>query len=229
MTTDHRWARGVITRAFRSVIGREPTLAELQAVHATGALESGYGRWWCPASGAYACPGPGCRCVEIEKGRTSNNWGAVQCSNKPPCGPTCFEHQDSIPQADGSSKWYRWCYKRYPTPEEGAADVIRFMQRMGVLDVARSTASSFRVAERMYDQKYYGGFGATRLERILGRMKASDDWIAKVARQLEEPVALRPGYPPPAAGFDTTTLAVLALGIAAGAGVAWAYKELRAA
>lgn len=225
---DHVAARRSIIRSFPVVTGRVGTVAEYQAVHATGALESGYGTWWCPSSGRYACPGAECRCVEIEKGRTSHNWGAVQCANKPPCGPDCFEHQDSIPQSDGSSKWYRWCYKRYATPEDAAADVISFLERMGVLEVARRTRSSFRVAERMYDQKYYGGFGATRIERILGRMEASDKYIKEVAEALHEEVALRPGYPPPSSVPWDVVLG-LALGAATGYAVAWGVKELKAA
>ncbi len=225
---DHVAARAAIMQAFPAVTGRRGTVVEYQATHATGALESGYGSWWCPASGRYACPGAECRCVEIEKGRTSKNWGAVQCMTKPPCGPDCFEHQDSIPQSDGSSKWYHWCYKRYPDAAAAAADVIGFMEKMGVYDVARATRSSFRVAERMYDQKYYGGFGATRLERILGRMTASDRYIAEAAQANGEPVVLRPGYPPPDAGVPWGIVGGVVLGAAAGFGIGWALKEIRA-
>ena len=96
----HKWARGVLTEAFRKVMHRDPNLAEIQYLHSVAFRESSYGRGW---DGAMA---------------KSNNWGAVHCSSTT---PGAIEHIDV--RADGSE--YTTYFRSYPTPVDGAADVVR--------------------------------------------------------------------------------------------------------
>ena len=40
----HRWAAGIVNKAFFQVTGRYPTIAERQIVQAVSSAETGYGR-----------------------------------------------------------------------------------------------------------------------------------------------------------------------------------------
>lgn len=179
----HEWARGVIQAAFPKVMGRAPTESEIQAVQAIAHLESSYGRGW------------------KGKAKGSNNWGAIQCGSckkNGRCDPnTSFEHRDSTPQPDGTNKWYVTCFKKYPTPEEGAADLIKTlfrskrkavkgsdkeMTRGELLSDAAARGDLRGFSEAMYDTVYYEGTGkdkATRVQRHMGAMQRALESMTK--------------------------------------------------
>lgn len=218
-TDRHEWARGVIQRAFPTVMGRQPTESEIQAVQAVAHLESSYGSGW---KGA---------------GRGSNNWGAIQCGSSCKVNGRCdpsvsFEHRDSTPQPDGTNKWYVTCFKKYPTPEAGAADLIKTLflsERKSVKGtdktktrgellqeaVARGDLRAF--SEAMYDTVYYEGTGKdkeTRVSRHMGALnralkdmtKSSNRQIAMIDGGSSSPASVLPAQTSPYTGDDAKAL-----------------------
>jgi len=120
-------AAQIMRAAFKNVLGRAPTDWELQTILAQAHLESGFGAPW-------KAP-----CNEC------NNWGAIQCTKaqvakycrpgEDYCGVCCMyltTREDNT--------WYRWYYRVYNTPAEGAEDLVRVGytgRRSKVLDAAR--------------------------------------------------------------------------------------------
>ncbi len=98
----HKWASGIVNRAFRQVMGRQPTPAERQIVMAVSDLESSYGRGW----------GHG----QSTGGQGSHNWGAIQTKSKK---EPSFSHGDSSAQGK-----YKTRFKVYPDDVSAAADVV---------------------------------------------------------------------------------------------------------
>lgn len=135
----HSGARPIMVAAFKRVMGRDPTLAEIQYVQAVANLETSYGKGWKDER----CPG----------GSSSNNWGAVQARG----GEAQFPCTDSHP--DGSR--YQQGFKVYATPEDGAADVVKhvFVNRpKTAAALASSSPTIFRASYAMRREVYYGGF-----------------------------------------------------------------------
>jgi hypothetical protein len=183
----HEWARGVLQRAWAMVHPNEtPSLQELQAAGAIAILESGYGRWW-----KSPC-------------NTARNWGAVQCSKLPtdgvcPCEGCLYE--DSIPQSDGSSKKYAVCFRAYASDEEGAADLIKHItSHRPKTREALKTGDAEKISAAMYDERYYGGFGATREQRIEGHVKALTTRAKEISKGLGEPLVVVRGGSAPVGG-----------------------------
>jgi len=193
----HREAREVIRQGFALALGYNGTGPELQVAQAVGRRESSYGRGW------------------KADGVGSNNWGAVQ-AGRPPCNPaTSFEYTDTHPESDGSSTKYSICFRRYASPVEGAADMIRhlYVKRPTVLRaVHRGSLHDFSAA--MYDEHYYEGFGATREARIKNHMKWIESALEPIAEAVGEPVYLN--GPPRRAGFGLFGVLLLG-GVAVGA------------
>lgn len=134
----HVAARGVLTQAFQNVMGRAPTLAEIQYAHAVAWLETNYGNGW---KGAMI---------------GSNNWGAVQCSASNQGGANCIPYQDS----QSSGQTYAISFMKYPDPVSGAEDVIRHIFKLRPI-TAESLANNEPTFDTSYDmrrEKYYGGF-----------------------------------------------------------------------
>lgn len=130
-----RAARDVLLSIWHGVTKEDPALPELQIVQAIGRFEGGYGAPNSPP------------------GWPANNWGAVQCRHGPPCVEgECSEIGDT--HADGSS--YRYCYRIYPTPEAGAAHLVRLLtvDRPNVLLEAKK-GSAQGVAEAMRKTGYF--------------------------------------------------------------------------
>lgn len=160
----HAEARKWATDGFKSIFGREPTLLEVQFVQAVAWLESQYGQGW---KGA---------------GVGSWNMGAVQAGHAP-CNPaTSFEYTDTHPNPDGTSTPYTICFRKYPGPTEGMADVARILyKQMGI------TPTSIRaVSTQMYEKHYYEGFGATKEARINNHIKALTAGLTKITTALGE-------------------------------------------
>jgi hypothetical protein len=118
----HRWAAGIVQQAFRQVMGRNSSPAELQIVMAVSSLESGYGKGW----------GKG----QSTAGQGSHNWGAIQTANKK---DPQFQHRDS--SAQGS---YVTGFKAYPDDVAGAADVVRYLFKSGRKQRIPNPANAFR-------------------------------------------------------------------------------------
>jgi hypothetical protein len=96
----HKWASGIVNKAFYRVMGRAPTPAERQIVMAVSDLESSYGHGW----------GKG----ESTGGQNSHNWGAIQTKNE-----SGFAHHDSSAKGKYLTK-----FKTYPDDVSGAMDVV---------------------------------------------------------------------------------------------------------
>ncbi len=134
----HKWARPVLIEAFRKVKHRDPNLAELQYLHAVAWREGGYGLGW----------------KDAMKG--SNNWGAVQCPGGK-AGPNCQPYQDTRP--DGTKYWAY--YRTYPTPVDGAADVVVNVFGRSRPQTAKALAEGGTVFDASYAmrrERYYEGF-----------------------------------------------------------------------
>lgn len=128
-----------MAQAFKNVMGREATPAELQYAQSVAWLETNYGRGW---KGAMI---------------GSNNWGAVQCPLKEAGSATCALYQDS--HSDGTK--YQIGFKRYDSSVKGAEDVVRhvFQKRPRTASALASSApSAYRASYAMRREKYYGGF-----------------------------------------------------------------------
>lgn len=133
----HRWARPIVTEALNQLLGRAPSLAEIQYGQAIGWHEGRYGRGW---KGAMV---------------GSNNWGAVQCAKG--SSADCIPYQDSY--ADGTK--YDVSFRRYATPVDGAKDMLRhvFIKRPRTGQaLASEDATVFRASYGMRRERYYEGF-----------------------------------------------------------------------
>lgn len=174
------WARqAVIDGWAKAKPGYQPSLAELQAVQAVSRLESGYGSW-----------GNHPKCGN--NGVGSNNWGSTQYPKLPkdgncPEGTFLCEDYDAV-----HDHHYKVCFYKYATPADGAASVVRNMtapQRPKTGEAIK-TGDAVAISTAMYDEKYYGGFGKTREERIEGHVKALTGAAQKIAAALGEPVVI---------------------------------------
>lgn len=142
----HRWARPIVRNALKSILGREPSIAELQYGQSVGWLESSYGSGW------GKCPCPGGEGCDVAAAKASNNWGAVQSRDG-----SGFDWCDTHP--DGST--YRQKFRMYPTPEAGAADKLRLMfknMRAVADSLSMSGATAYRASLAMRRSSYYGGW-----------------------------------------------------------------------
>lgn len=187
------WARNIIIKAFPKVMGREPTEAEIQTVQAVARLETYYGRGW---KGA---------------GVGSNNWGAIQCGDSCKINGQCdpaksFPHKDSTPTDDGKTIWYVTCFKKYPTPEDGCADLIvtlfksnrtskkslnnQNLTRAELLARAVQSRDLRAVSEAMYDTVYYEGTGSDRETRIQRHMQAMEKALNGINQNTGVQIAL---------------------------------------
>jgi hypothetical protein len=100
----HRWARGVLLSAWQTVFGADPSLQELQTLQAQGALEGWYGFAATPPEWA-----------------GSNNWGAIDWTPGDAGTFDFFESTDH--DVNGNEIHVR--FRKYATPEDGAADLLR--------------------------------------------------------------------------------------------------------
>jgi hypothetical protein len=107
-------ARAILDRAVQSVTGGSLPGLSMDLIQGVARFETGYGGKW----DATGCPGAD----------TSNNWGAVKNSGgrwatlaEAQCDPSkSFACQDR----DSSGKTWWYCFRRYATPEDGAAHTV---------------------------------------------------------------------------------------------------------
>jgi hypothetical protein len=106
----------------KAVMANVPGYNESQKQYALSVArgEGFYGRGWGKTKESKLLAGP-----ELEKNnvlaKTSNNWGAVQ--GKGDANPPSFLTIDH----DAAGKPYVWHYRRYSTPEKGAADMMHIL------------------------------------------------------------------------------------------------------
>lgn len=167
--------RQAVREAYEKVFpGVEPRLEELQIITAIGHLESQGGRGW---SGAMV---------------GSNNWGAVQAKCKPDdqgnCCPGSAPYGDSRPTPEGQIK-YTWCYKTYPTPADGAADIIKTIYRWPNVVAGIKAGNLDEVSWQMRLNGYYEGFTTDKREAARTHAATLDCYVQKMAAALGEPVA----------------------------------------
>ncbi len=176
-SADHAGARRVLTEAWRRIVKRDPTAAEIQAVQAIALHETGYGQLG-PFSG-------------------SHNWGGVQVPGSQgatECGPGGFLWHDTTPRPDGSDERYSVCFRTYADDVAGASDVVRNLTATRPKTFAAlATGDADRIAGAMYIEHYYEEHGKTPAERIARYAQALSRRAADVAHALHEPLVVRRG------------------------------------
>lgn len=189
--TTHQQAREHLHNAFFEVFLREPTLLEMQCAQAIAWLETQYGDGWGPHDSGFG----------------SNNWGAVQAGANW-TGAT-FEHIDTHPNGDGTSTPYVTRFRLYPTPQMGAADLVRAVYqwhgRSVVLDAAVS-GNVHGVSEELYATGYYEGFGPTPAARIENHHRAVVAAMRVFCRALNEPLPAQIDQDAPQSTRPTLTI-----------------------
>lgn len=177
MGFSHREFRTLVNEGFRRQFGREPTRPEAQFVHAVAELETSCGDGW-------ANP-------EHDK---ANNFGAIQAGDG--WKGATFGHKDSSPKSDGSSEWYDGKFRAYPTPIEGASDLVRVVYQAKPLGNDRGTmvlpaaqrGDSLGVSLGLYQSRYYEGFGRSPEERVAHHHLALTKALERIALDLGEPL-----------------------------------------
>ncbi len=146
---NHPSARQVIVEAFRLEKGRAPIAWEAQVVQTLAWLETNYGAGWQkPVADGIADP----------EALTSNNWGAVQYGPPPPTPGKSFGTRDT--HRDGTP--YTYTYRIYPSPVEGARDIVRILEKRKVLGLARNAAcTSWVIAQNIIRSGYSEGYSKT--------------------------------------------------------------------
>lgn len=191
VSTDiHRWAGGIVEKAFQQVMGREPSQAERQIVMAVSNLESSYGQGW----------GHG----QSTTGQNSHNWGAIQTrsTNVP-----SFSHGDSSVQGKYITK-----FKAYPNDIAGAADVVRELfkssrkqqmpdpdkgqrafggeisgpTRSELIISAAQNGDTLAFSKAMWYTSYFEGTAADFTQRILQHAQGIQTRIDTIASALGE-------------------------------------------
>lgn len=190
---NHLEARQYVTKAFKVMFGREATTSEAQMVQGVAWLETNYGMGWRGA------------------GVGSNNMGAVQ-AGRPPCNPErSFLYTDTNPTDGGGSIPYSACFKKYLTPADGFADVLRNVYVAAGITatdsplphphhrgkealLAAGNGDIYGVSTALYDGSYYRGFGASRAVRVAGHYHALRNAInlAAVAHSEKMPDGFDP-------------------------------------
>ncbi len=224
---------GVSTEAAAVIVERvwprellEPSPFAVQVALAIARHETGYGAW--PAGSTM---------------EGSNNWGAVQCTERPielpwigsvACAsPGCALHGDRFP--DGRS--FRACFRRYASHDEGAADFLRHLVKLRPLTragLARG-ASARDVCAAMHREHYFGGL-CPEAVKAGAEPKTTDprcaaeaiDGYADAVRRHAAEVAARLGQPDAVAAAESSrSVGLGVLVVAALAGGAYAAHRAR--
>lgn len=189
----HRQARETLVEAF-GARGIAPSAHALQAVQAIAHLESFYGA-------------------------SRNNWGSIQCRNAiPPCPPECSELTDK----DASGEPYQACYRVYPTPLDGASDLVRLLYSRPLIRAAlEGRKSAGELAQAMRKSGYFEAPADRYAFAIRERAKI-------VAFDLKEPYLLggraAPPPAPPKKYASGSTVAVVFALVLAGLGFAFSRR-----
>lgn len=164
--------------------GQEPSLAELQILGAISDLESNYGRGWSgPMVG-------------------SNNWGAITCGKNPDesgaCPPGCSPNKDSSPY----SGEYVTCFRRWATPEEGAAGLVKLIYKWPEVVEAIQAGDIDATSLRMRQRSYYLGTDPDPRKAAATHAGALDKRVGEIIAALGEPRAAQRGGAPETPGSN---------------------------
>ena len=166
-----------VRKAFRDVHGRDGNAAEIEAETSVGRHEGSYGSGW-----ARACKGAGVG---------SNNWGAIQ-SHKYEEGvdhsADSFLCVDSRPDPKGGPniEYKVWFWKE-PTPEKGAARLVKTIGKRPLQFLADNGNSITAFALGMYHNRYFEEVNLTP------KQKADYAEIISAVNKLGLPTAARAG------------------------------------
>ncbi len=172
------FGRQVLSNIWQEVTGETPSLSSLQIAGAQAHLESNYGR----ASYRNSVTG--------ETSGVINNWGAVQAHGDQPGFLATDTH------ADGSV--YQAKYRIYPTPEDGAKDMLKQMTTRRPTSwghMRRGDIDAWSAQMRTKDPET-GVLGYFE-QSAEGRAKGIEQRVANIAHTLNEPVAAKRGGPMP--------------------------------
>lgn len=178
----HLTGRDQLRAGYLQARGEEPSLAELQILGAIADLESNYGRGWSgPMSG-------------------SNNWGAITCGKNPDesgqCPPGCSPNKDSSPY----SGEYVTCFRRWATPEEGAAGLVKLIYKWPEVVEAIQAGDIDETSWRMRQRSYYLGTDPDPRKAADKHASTVDARVEQIVEALGEPRVARRGGP--ASGGD---------------------------
>jgi hypothetical protein len=185
----HTEGRSVLLAAWPLVTSEAPTRPELQIAAAVAVLETSYGTSW------------------TGDGAGSNNWGAIKCVSvpRPPCEPDCFASLD---------RGGEWCFRRYASPAEGAAAVVRQLTvRRPTVWAAMRAGDVRRVALEMSRTGYFEADARAYGEALVALVRG-------IAAELGEP---EPKPPAPSRSF------VAVAAVVAAAAAAFVLSRRRAA
>lgn len=226
-------ARPIIVKALERVQGRAPSLPEIYIVQAVARYDGGYGNFRSPPHGP--------------EGPTSNNWGAVQhpdlvkfriwrgndnpkrddpevkqlLSTPAPASPhptEWFYASDFLPPSRGGKGWFWGPYRVYTDPIEGAAHVVRLLEKMGVLEVGRKGGTWEDVARKMHEQRYFVGYGNDEdaIRVYAKNMHEGGTTFAKLFNETDPLDPKAPAAPPvtvePSDSSSDSELCILRLG-----------------
>ena len=189
----HSEARATLVEAF-GARRVAPSAHALQAVQAIAHLESFYGA-------------------------SRNNWGSIQCRNAiPPCPPECSELTDK----DANGDPYQACYRVYPSPLDGASDLVRLLYSRPLIRAAlEGEKSAGEIAQAMRQSGYFEAPVDRYAFGIRERAKI-------VAYDLREPYLLggraAPPPAPPKKYASGATVAVVFALVLAGLGVVFSRR-----
>ena len=181
--TPHADARSYAIQALLNRFNESPKTGEVKALAGIACLETRYGDGW---KGA---------------GAGSHNMGAEQCGST--WKGDRFVYVDTHPNADGTSKPYRACFRKYASPQAGwfaLVDIVYVNRgRTRVREAAR--AENWRgVSQGLYTTGYYEGFGKTAAERVTNHLRAltkaiaaADNAVAPVIPVATLPTTVRRG------------------------------------
>lgn len=210
----HSWGRSIIEAAWPLVLpGETPSASVLQIVGAVADLETSYGKGW---------KGPGAG---------SNNWGAIICTNKVKAGPEgclagCFPNLDSSPGDPAEMR----CFRTYPSPEEGAAHLIKLLTVKRPASHAAMKAGDIDAFSRdMHATHYYEGTSLDPEVNIDRHAGAVWTRVQAIATALGEPIAATRGGAAVLAGgapISGATAAVSLTTIGVAVGIGWGLWKL---
>ncbi len=156
----HAKAREDATDGFRAVLKTEPTENELRMLMAVSLHETTFGAGW---------RGPG---------EGSFNMGAMHAT-KGWTGLT-FQGTDTAPTSTGGAVAYEQAFRAYPNAVDGWADLAATLMLKPKVRAAADSGDPMRMAQAMYDAKYYQGAGATPAERVRGYAQALADSLLEI-------------------------------------------------
>ena len=161
MTTNPRelWARGIVLEAMRLELPRAVTLREVQAVQTLSRQESSYGQGWSATRNGPDSVG-------------SMNWGCIQWSPGVAVDLVSGSFMTTDHHRDGTA--FRHLYCKYPSDLNGCRHVVRLLERMGALRVAREVGTVRAVSRQLGERHYYEGSGKTAEEAYYGHYKT---WV----------------------------------------------------